>query len=359
MVRYVFQRIIYAFLSLLCLITIVYLLAATFSKNPFDDLEDPAKAEFYFKQNGLDRPILERFGNYLKDIFLHADFGKIYSPKGGEAASSIPIYFFTSIKWSVLITLPALLLSAIIGLILGVLAGYKRGTWTDTLISFFVVLFVGLPSFVLAPIMILIAISSNGAIIFDFIDPSVDGWMLTLKSLGLPILTVTLSSLSGYTLLARNQIITILSSNHVLIAKSKGLDNWEIFSKHIVRNISIPILDFLLPSFVWLLSGNVLIEQFFRVPGASTVITYAFPNGEINILMFSIWFFSGLSLLSQIILDILCVAIDPRIKLAKTENVDIFTRIKYFFIRFVNSRKEKRPNLEASQKLEKTGVQNE
>lgn len=357
MVKYALLRLCYAFLTLLFLLIIVYLLAGSFSRHPFSDLT-PEQANEFYVLNGLDRPVLERFGNYLKGIFVDGNFGKIYNPKGGEVGSSIPEYFFSSVKWSILITVPALIISSLIGLSLGVIAGYNRGTWIDTAINVFVALFMGLPSFVLAPIMILIAVSSNGAIIFDFIHPDVDGWWLTLKSLALPIVTVSLGSLASYTLLARNQVITILSSNHILIARSKGLSEKEIFTKHMIRNISIPILNYLLPSFLFLLTGNILIEQFFRVPGASSVVINSFPNGEINVVMFSIWFFSGISLLIQIILDLLCVAIDPRIRFVKTETVDIFTRIRYAIVRFINEKKEKK-QVAIITKVDKKGVANE
>ncbi|MGL4343403.1 MAG: ABC transporter permease [Metamycoplasmataceae bacterium] len=338
MFKYLIKRISLAIITLICLITIIYLLVASFSKNPFAGNSNLDAADQLYKDNGLDRPILIRFFEYISDLF-HGNFGKIYVPTGGEQ-SSIPNLFFSSLKWSVLITLPSLVLSSIFGLGLGILAGYKRGTWIDGIISIFVITFVGLPAFVIAPIMIIIATQTNGLIIFDFLLPEDYGWWLTIKSLMLPILTVTLGSLASYTILARNQIVSILSSNHVLIAKSKGLNNWEIFTKHILRNISIPIVSFLLPSFVSILAGNIIIEQFFRVPGASNIIVNAFPNGEINVVMFSIVFFTSLSLLLQIILDFLYILIDPRIKFVENNKNDVFSKIKNTFIRKQNQIKE-------------------
>lgn len=333
MLKYLFKRILLAIITLLFLTTIVYLLVASFSKNPFASAADPSFAQEQYEANGLDWPILIRFFSYLGDFFTHGSFGKIYVPQGGEVPDSIPLYFFSSLKWSLLITIPALFFSLVIGMILGVIAGYKRGTWIDGLINIFVVTFVGLPSFIIAPLIILIAVSTNGAIIFEFQDPSINGWWLTLKSLALPILTVTLGSLAQYTILTRNQMVTILSSNHVLIARSKGLNNWEIFTKHIIRNISIPILNYLLPSFVYLLAGNVIIEQFFRIPGASNVIIQSFPNGEINIVMFFVIFLSVLSLLMQIILDFSAVLIDPRIRYVEENRTDFILKSKNYLIR--------------------------
>lgn len=310
MIKYILKRIILALISLFILMTIVYLLVASFSKNPFIS-SSIANAEYLAIQHGLRDPILIRYGRYLFELFT-GNFGQIYVPTSD--IQYIPEFFFIPLKWTLLITVPSLMFSIIIGVFLGVVAGYNRGKLIDTIISLFVTIFIGLPSFVIAPIMILIAINSNGFILSEFIRPDTQGWMITIKSIALPILTITLGSLAGYTILVRNQIVSVLTSNHVLIAKSKGLSQWEIFWKHIIRNISIPLISYIVPSFIILLAGNVIIEQFFRVPGSSNVIINAFPKGEINIVMFSILFFSGLAMLGQIILDISYIFIDPKIK---------------------------------------------
>lgn len=310
MIKYVLKRILLAIITLIILVTLAYLLTASFSKNPFAG-GNPENAEELAQQAGLNDPLLVRFGRYIQEVF-RGTFGRIYVPQGGES-TSIPTFFFAPLRYTLLVTVPALIFSSIIGISLGILAGYKRGTWVEAVINVFVVTFIGLPSFVIAPMMILIAVNSNGLILFDFKLPEDVGWLLSLKSLMLPILTVTLGSLAAYTILVRNQLVSILTSNQVLIAKGKGLSTVDIFFKHILRNISIPIISFLLPSFVVLLAGNVVIEQFFNIPGSSSVIIQAFPNGEINIIMFSIIFYASISLLVQIILDISYIFIDPRI----------------------------------------------
>ncbi len=324
MFRYVLKRTLLALVTMIILVTVVYLLVASFSKNPFSG-GDPENAAELAEKAGLNDPILVRFGRYIGDVFS-GTFGKIYVPQGGES-TSIPAFFFIPLKWTLLITVPALIFSSLIGGSLGILAGYKRGTWIEAVVNVFVVTFIGLPSFVIAPIMILIAVNSNGLILFDFKLPEDVGLLLSLKSLMLPILTVTLASLAAYTILMRNQITTILTSNQVLIAKGKGLSSVDIFFKHILRNISIPIISFMLPSFVVLLAGNVVIEQFFNVPGSSSVIIHAFPNGEINIIMFSIIFYASISLMIQILLDFLYIVIDPRIMFVERGKINYINNI--------------------------------
>ena len=329
MTRYFIKRISLAIISLFILITIVFLLIASFAKNPFAT-GSPENADALAQANGLKDPILVQYGRYLANFFT-GNFGKVYVPSGEY--NNIPELFFVPLKWTLLITAPSLIISIIIGVSLGTLAGYNRGKWIDTVVNLFVVFFIGLPSFVIAPIMILIAENSNGTILSEFMRPDEYGWLVTLKSIALPITTVTLGSLAGYTILVRNQIVTVLTSNHVLIAKSKGLTQWEIFWKHIIRNISIPLISFIIPSFTILLAGNIVIEQFFRVPGTSTVVVQAFPNGETNVVMFSLFFFGSIAMLGQIILDLSYIFIDPKIKYFEQGKTSFIKSARNYFAR--------------------------
>lgn len=309
MSRYIIKRVLLGILSLFILMTIVYLLTASFADTPYTG--DPNDYETWKEANNFNKPVIVRYGIYLKDFFL-GNFGKIYANNNGY--DTIPSAFFDPLKWTLMVTIPAFIMSFIIGSFLGIIAGYNRGTWIDYTINLFVVIFIGLPSFIIAPIILLIAHSSNGLILSEFQYPDIQGWAITIKSLVLPVITVTLGSLAGYAILVRNQMVSILSSNHILIAKAKGLNQWEIFWKHIVRNIAIPVIAYMVPSFIVLLLGNIIIEQFFNVPGSSTLITKAFPNGEVNVVMFTILFFASISMIGQIVLDISYLFIDPKIR---------------------------------------------
>ena len=331
MIKYLIKRVSLAIISLFLLLTIVYLLTASFADTPY--LGDPNDYQNWMESNGFNKPVVVRYGIYLSNFF-RGDFGAIYSTNNGF--NNIPDFFFKPLLWTLWITIPSFFISVILGTILGIIAGYNRGKWIDVLINLFVVIFIGLPSFVIAPIILLIANSSNGLIISQFVYPDIQGWSLTIKSLILPIITITLGSLAGYTILVRNQIVTILTSNHILIAKAKGLTQLEIFWKHIIRNILIPLISYIVPSFIALLLGNIIIEQFFGVPGASTAIMQAFPNGEINIVMFSIFFIASISMIGQIVLDISYIFIDPKIKYFENSKTSIIKNILNYIKRNKN-----------------------
>ncbi|WP_370452018.1 ABC transporter permease [Mycoplasma sp. NEAQ87857] len=266
-------------------------------------------------------PII-RLGYWFQNLFTnHANpFGEPYDPEilKNTGTSTIPQFFFSYLRFSAIITVPAFIISVIAGITLGIVAGYKRGTMFDAAINLFALFFVALPSFVIAPILISILLSANVPPVFlNPVDPNVlqtSGWGQIITSWLAPIFIIALGSLSGYITYTRNQVITVLTSNYVLIAKSKGLSTKEIFFKYVLRNISIPLAAVLIPSYIGLLTGGIVIETYWRVPGTSYVISQAFPNGEINIIMFNLVFFTSLSVFTTILVDVSFTFLDPRIK---------------------------------------------
>ncbi|WP_027121237.1 ABC transporter permease [Mycoplasma leonicaptivi] len=353
MLRYIFNRIVFAILTLLIIILVVFLLTAQFTENPFvkeatgiasggdgsgvaqkqkmiELFEKSIKYNFLpdswsgkyeqysdiwltYKLN----PVI-RFVYWLKNLFTNTKnpFGLPFNESllNNLGATSISGIFFRYLKYSVIITVPSFIISMFLGIFLGILSGYKRGTWIDASINMFALLFIALPSFVIAPILITILL--KGGVTPTFILP--DNQLYTTGQIILswlpPILIIVLGSLSGYITFTRNQVISVLTSNYVLIAKSKGLSAVEIFFKYVLRNISIPLAAILIPSYIGLLTGGIVIETYWKVPGTSQIIAQSFPSGEINIIMFNTAFFTLLSVFTTILVDVSYTILDPRIK---------------------------------------------
>ncbi|MCP4336746.1 MAG: ABC transporter permease [Mycoplasma sp.] len=324
MFKYFIKRLILAALSLVTISILVYFLIGATGRNPIspDSFRDKAGVTAHeqwlqkIRALGLDKSIAVRFGEWVKGVFLCGDFGKIYGKASGGSATSIPTLFFGPLKYSLLITVPTFIISTIFGVVLGFVAGYKRGTWIDSIISVFVMFFIAVPSFILAAFAL--SISDKVGLPSSFIRPEDGGYKKMIRSIIMPILVMTLSSLAVLTYYTRNEVVTILQSNQITIARSKGMDEWEVFKKHVLRNSSIPLVALIIPSFILLLAGSIVIESFFQVPGSSRVIVTAVSNSEYNIIMFNVLFFTLLSLLSSILVDILYTIIDPRIRFDQT-----------------------------------------
>ncbi|UWD34379.1 ABC transporter permease [Mesomycoplasma molare] len=327
MFKYFLKRLGLALITFLIIIFIVYVLQVSFGKNPFSEQGlkdaanklsggDPSKKIDPLVFYGFDKNAVIRFWLWLTN-FVSGDVGIIYSDTT-EYSHQIPKLFFEPLKWTVAVSLPAFILSVILGVSLGVIAAYNRGKWIDSAITFFVTLFVALPAFVIAPIIVLI--TSQAGLPFEFKDPRDVPVDITVASLITPILVFTLSSLAGYTIFVRNQVVTVLTSNQVLIAKSKGLSKWNIFKKHVLRNASVILVGTIMFSYIGLLSGSIILEKFFRIPGSSSIIVSYTENGEINVIMFSLVFFTSLSMITLIFVDMSYAWMDPRIKIANSEN---------------------------------------
>lgn len=378
MTKYILQRLGFAILTLLIIIFVVYLTVDIFSDNPYvkefqnaitsgggenggshdkGNIYDIAKPLFeksvkyhlipydisdwndpWVKEHWVDNKMnpLLRFGYWLSDLFdRERPFGLPYDEGifKSSNANTIPEYYFKYIKFSLIISLPSFIISALIGVVLGIFAGYKRGTLFDSFINAFTLIFVALPSFIIAPIVISLMLKYFG-IAPQFLNPENSNHVqiYTIKDFILswipPILVIVLGSLSGYISFTRNQIITVLTSNYVLIAKTKGIGNVEIFFKYVLRNISIPLAAVFIPSYIGLLSGSFIVEKYWSVPGVSQALIQAFPKGEINLIMFSTVVFTALGLFTSIIVDVSYTFLDPRIKYGSSAGFDFITKLK-------------------------------
>ncbi|PZV98754.1 ABC transporter permease [Metamycoplasma auris] len=352
MFRYIRQRVLFAILTLFIITLVVFVLVSAFGPSPIKSLIEkelqnpknkisPAELTINFeKQFGLRDasgnaiPIIARYFIYLGNVFK-GDFGKIINPANNPSPSeytNIQQLFFIPLRYSIRITLPAFLVSSIFGITLGVFAGYKRGKLFDSAANVFVLLFIAVPSFVLAPILITISLKIGIPVTVprDALEPSFGELFVSYLP---PVLIITLASMAVYVSYTRNQVITVLTSNYVLIAKTKGLNASQIFFKYVLRNISIPLFSLLLGSFLGLLSGSIIIEKYWDVPGTSQVIAKAFPTGEINIIMFSTLFFTGLSLAAEILIDVMFAVLDPKITFASKSKKNYWLFFKAFLER--------------------------
>ncbi|WP_027120037.1 ABC transporter permease [[Mycoplasma] testudinis] len=359
MFTYILKRIGFAIITLIIIIFVVYILVALFSDNPFfippgevppprttseidNAVQNSIRAHFLAPgstaTNRIPENVLTRFGYFVQSIFdPQQPFGQVFNPANLLGQRNIPALFFGNLRYTTIIVLPSFIVSSILGIMLGVFAGYKRGKILDTGINFFVVFFIALPSFILAPIAIAITfflkVAPSRFLQFDTPGQSMQA---VINSWITPIVVLTLVSLASYTSYTRNQVITVLTSNYVLIAKSKGLGKGSIFFKYVLRNISIPLASMLIPSYILLLSGSIVIEQFWNVPGSSRVIVQSFPNHEINIIMFNIVFFTALSIFTTILVDVSFVLLDPTIKYAQASQYNVLKFAKSYMMRKKN-----------------------
>ncbi|CAM9110895.1 ABC transporter permease [Mycoplasma marinum] len=359
MTKYILKRLILALITLIIALTITFFLLRLINREPtaitneISKLQSNAKhtsqkdiRELVYQKYNYhpEWNIFKAFGNYISGIF-HNDFGFYYK----KPLNTIPHQFAKPLKYTFLVAGTGFLFGTILGVTFGIVAGYKRGRWPDIALNIFATLFVAIPSFVLAAILVLTANKTGWPT--QFLSPELAGgtWKM-MKTLLLPILIITLFSFATITYYIRNEVVEVLKSDYVSTARSKGIKETDIFFRHVMRNISIPAVTIILPRFIFIIMGSLIIELFFNVPGTAHIFGTAVINYEYNIIMFSILFFASLSLLLNIMMDVLYTILDPRIKLAEKSQFSILERLKKNY---------KRRKYALEIRKEKGGVKNE
>ena len=330
MFKYVMKRIFYALITLIVLMTILFFLMQLIPGFPIEKALNETEEAFQSRLRSLgllDSPLVQYF-NFWNRLFTRGEFGIIFRNSGNVVNE-----FIEPVKYTLLIALPAFVISSILGVIFGTIAAYNRGKWQDTVINAFSVLFISIPSFVLA--LYLIQFAGALGLPTNVVVPGSSGFTVgkMLLSLIIPITSMVLTSVSTTVYFTRNELVEIFKQEYIKTALSKGMSFRVVVFKHAFKNASIPVLYSLLPSLLLIISGSIIIERFFNVPGTASLVITAVQTNEYYIVLFSALFYSSIYFLMQIVFDALSTIIDPRIKLAEKSGTSYFEQIKSYIAR--------------------------
>lgn len=329
MTKYLFKRIMLAAISLLLLIVIVFFLMKMMPGQPIKQGNNQSYENYLaqLEQLGLlDSPI-EQFLVFFKELFTEGTFGVNYKNPAQDVTSTL----LGPMESSLFISIPSFVLSILFGIGLGILSAYYRGRIFDTIITIFVVIFNAMPSFVLA-----IYFLKLGGVLdlpTQFVPFVGNNLGDTLYSIIIPVLAMTLTSLTAITVYTRNELVEVFKQDYIKTALSKGLSFRQVLFKHALRNAGIPILSIVLPSLITVLSGSIIIERFFVVPGAANVLVNAIQEKETFVVLFGVTFYGIIYFVLQIVMDITYSFVDPRIVLATKNDASWFEKTKKFAIR--------------------------
>jgi oligopeptide transport system permease protein len=276
--------------------------------SPFNDekLTAAQKAVINAKY-GLDKPILIRFVNYIKSM-LTGDFGVSYS-----ISKNTPITSLLSTRLPISLRLggQAILIGTLIGLILGIIAAIKRNTIFDTLTTIISVLGVSLPSYVFA--MALVYYFGFKLKWFPLLYQNT----APFDSSVLPTISLCMFTIATVARFTRTEMIEVLGSDYMLLAESKGINSFRLIFKHALRNALIPIITVLAPLVVGLMTGSLVIEKIFSIPGIGSLLVSAIQSNDYNVVVALTFIYSLMYIGIMLVVDILYGIIDPRIRLAK------------------------------------------
>ena len=263
---------------------------------------------------GYDLPILEQYGRFLK-YAVQGNFGYGETYKLGSEVWQV---FVNRLPYTMVLNLSTIVISIPLGLALGIFAALKKNKWQDHLISTGVMVFVSVPSFIYAFLVQYILYFKLGW--FDAVcDVSNGAWSWTFVRSAIPaILSMSFGTIAGFARYTRAELTEVLTSDFMLLARTKGLTKAQATVRHAMRNAMVPIFPMILGEFISIMSGSLIIEQLFTIPGVGELYIGAIqaqPAPDYNFFMLLTVFYTFIGLAAGIVIDISYGIIDPRIRM--------------------------------------------
>ncbi|MNH72139.1 Oligopeptide transport system permease protein OppB [compost metagenome] len=304
MVRYISSKFLYMLVSLLILITATFFLMKAIPGNPFmsEKQVPPQIRERLMEQYGLDKPVIVQYGQYLKNI-AQGDFGISMKMQNKEVTGLITDTFGASLK----LGLVAIVVSLIVGVVLGLLAALYHRRLIDNVAMVLAVLGIAVPSFVVASMLQFVFAQKAG--IFN-----VMGFNGPLDYV-LPVAALAAQPIAFIARLTRSSMLEVLHADYIKTARAKGLNWITILFRHVVRNGILPVITYLGPMTANIITGSVVIEQIFGIGGLGKVFVSSISNRDYTLIMGVTIFYGVILMLARFLTDIAYVLVDPRIKL--------------------------------------------
>lgn len=262
----------------------------------------------------IDVPISVQYFQWLKNIIFDWNWGlstriQVNTPAFDVLKSRIPV----TLKLNFI----ALFVYIPIGFALGIVSALKSNTATDNIISFLVMIFISIPSFVLMMLLLLLFGYTLGWVPTQFPPSNVNNFWLQFRGMILPVMGLSFGSIAGLTRMTRAELKEVLTSEFLLLARTKGLTKNQAVIKHGMRNSLVPLVPSIIGSFVGLLSGSVIIEQIYGIPGTGRIFIRAMASGnyDYNVLLTVTAFYTIISLFAILLVDLSYGIVDPRIRM--------------------------------------------
>ena len=259
-------------------------------------------------------PIPVQFFNYVKRIFLYGDLGVVVNL---PQFRNRPVWevFTISLPPTILINIYSSLIAVPIGIALGIFAALKKNKWQDHLISTGVMAFISIPSFIYA-----FLVQFTLCFLLGWLPLTMDAgydyfsWSM-FKSMLPAVICLSFGSIAGYARYTRAELTEVLTSEFMLLARTKGLTKAQATTRHALRNAMVPIFPSIIGEFISVMSGSLIIESIFSIPGVGGMYLDAINNKDYDSFMMLSGFYILIGLAAGIIIDISYGIIDPRIRM--------------------------------------------
>lgn len=340
--KYVIERILFIFLTAFIILSITYILLqclpldveANFNEE-FRFWQQQVTLGFYYEVKDINQiwagkyeamvtvngrnyyyapyPILYRYYVFLKNVFLHWDWGRSTSVGLNQNAMSI---IMMRLPASMKLNIISIIISVPLGLGLGIWAALKKNTATDAAISTIIMIFISVPSFVLISFLILAFKQIPG---FPIRWPSQANAaadpLLAVEAYIIPVLSLSFGSICSFARYTRAELCEVMSSEFLLLARTKGLTRAQSVTRHALRNSLVPIVPMIIAQFISILSGSMVLEQIYGIPGIGSLFVTALTGKDYPVIMVDMAVYTLIGLFATLIIDLSYGIVDPRIRM--------------------------------------------
>lgn len=305
MLRYTLSRLVGAIPTLLILIALAFFMIRVAPGGPFDseralppEIETNLRAAYH-----LDEPLIQQFGRYLGGL-LRGDFGPSFQYKDFTVTELIGTGFPVSLRLGG----SAILLALLIGVTAGTIAALRQNTRTDYSVMAVSMTGISIPNFVMAPLLILLFAVTLGWL-------PAGGWGGgAWNHMLLPVVALALPQIAYISRLTRGSMIEVLRSNFVRTARAQGLPERTIILRYALKPALLPVVSYLGPAAAAVITGSVVIEQIFGVPGLGRYFVQGALNRDYTLVMGVVVFYGVLIILFNLLVDLLYAWLDPKVK---------------------------------------------
>lgn len=302
---YVLRRLLVAVPTLFVIITLSFFLIRIAPGGPFDLIPDldPAAAENLRKAYDLDKPLLEQYGNYLWRL-ANGDLGPSLAYRDRTVAELIA----EGLPVSAQLGLTAIFAGLFAGMLCGIVAALRKNSAADFTIMAIAMAGVGIPTFVTAPLLTLFFGLYLGWL-------PLSGWNNgQFAHIILPVVALALPTLAGIARITRGSMLESLSADYVRTARAKGLPEWKVISRHVLRPACMPVVSYLGPAIAGAMTGSVVIETIFGLPGIGRAFVEGALNRDYSLILGIVIIYATLIILLNLLADIVYGYLDPRVR---------------------------------------------
>ena len=303
--QYVLRRLLGAIPTLLLVVVLAFLLVHAAPGGPFDEeraLPDAVAANVNAYYH-LDEPLPQQFVRYISGL-LRGDFGPSYRYHEFTVGELIADAFPVSLRLGAM----AMLLAIVVGVGLGAAAALKQNTAIDRIFMGFAMTGISIPVFVIAPLLVLLF-----AVKLNWVPAGWSGASGASRAL-LPVIALALPQIAYIARLTRASMIDVLSSAFIQTARAQGLGAYAIVRYHALKPAMLPVLSYMGPAIAAVLTGSVVVEEIFSIPGLGRWFVNGALNRDYTLVLGIVIFYAALIIALNLIVDILYGVIDPRVR---------------------------------------------